>query len=249
MRIRRHMLRVALSSAASLLLLAPSPAVGEPQPVEPAFGPLSSPIRPGSSIGGCTSNFIFYELVYPTPEIPNPVPTVYMGTAGHCTDEPGERVSVSGTGQVGTVVYDSDVVKSNVDFSLIELDPERVSQTNPQMRGYEGPKGIATPATLAVGDQVDVYGYGIGVGLLEQTRPRFGVLTDWTNDEYVADMPAVNGDSGAPLLHDETGMALGIISRYGIDQVPPSTDVGPLLGWILREVRAAGFNVTLATID
>ena len=36
-----------------------------------------------------------------------------------------------------------------------------------------------------------------------------------TEQEYQADMPAVNGDSGGPLLHHETGAALGIISRYG----------------------------------
>jgi hypothetical protein len=64
----------------------------------------------------------------------------------------------------------------------------------------------------------------------------------------MADMPAVNGDSGAPLLHDKTGYALGIISRYGI-RVPPSTDIGPLVDWALREVRRSGFpDVVLATI-
>lgn len=222
--------------------------VAETEPVKPAFGPLSSPIRPGSSMGGCTYNYIYYELVYPTPEVPNPVPDVFIGTAGHCTDELGERTSVPGVGEIGTVVYDSDVAGVGVDFSLIQLDPERVTQTNPQMRGYEGPTGLATPAMLALGDRVDVYGYGLVVGQREETRPRWGLLTDWTDTEYVADMPAVNGDSGSPLLHDESGTALGIISRYGTDQVPPSTDVGPLITWVLQEVRAAGFDVVLATI-
>jgi hypothetical protein len=200
-------------------------------------------------MGGCTFNYIFYELVYPTPEVPQPVPDVFIGTAGHCTGEVGQRVSLSGLGEIGSVVYDSDVAGKTVDFSLIQLDPGRVAQTNPQMRGFEGPKGVATTSMLAVGDRVDIYGYGIVVGEREETRGRFGLLTDWTNNEYVADMPAVNGDSGAPLLHDESGFALGIISRYGLDQVPPSTDVGPLVDWALREVRAAGFDITLATID
>ncbi len=226
-----------------------APVSADPEPVKPAFGPLSSPIRPGSSKSNCTYNFVFYDVVYPTPEVPDPVPDVYIGTAGHCTGKTGERASLAGLGQIGTVVYDSDETGSDVDFSLIELDPGRVAQTNPQMRGFVGPKGVAAPSMLAVGDQVDVYGYGVGVGLLEQTRPRFGLLTDWTEDEYVADMPAVNGDSGAPLLHDESGFALGVISRYGFDQVPPSTDVGPLVSWALREVREAGFDVVLATVD
>jgi hypothetical protein len=233
--------------ALSLPAAGPASAV---DPEKPAFGPLSSPIRPGSSLGGyCTFNYIFYELVYATPENPSPVPDVFIGTAGHCTDEVGERVTLEGLGEIGSVAFDSDVAGKDVDFSLIQLDAERVGQANPQMRGFEGPTGVATPSTLEVGDRVDVYGYGIGVSEFEETRGRFGLLTDWTNDEYVADMPAVNGDSGAPLLHDESGLALGIISRYGLDQVPPSTDVGPLVDWALREVRAAGFDIALATID
>lgn len=219
-----------------------------PEPVRPAFGPLSSPIRPGSSLAGyCTFNYLFYEVVYPTAEVPNPVPDVFIGTAGHCTDAIGERVELEGFGEIGTVVYDSDLVRSGVDFSLVELDPNLVGQSNPQMRGFTGPKGVATPGMFALGDRVDVYGYGIVFGEREETRPRFGVLTEWDQNEYSADMPAVNGDSGAPLLHDKSGFALGIISRYGI-RIPPSTDRGPLVDWALREVRAAGFNVILATI-
>ena len=248
MRIRPRILATASIFALVAALPLSLPAAADPEPVRPAFGPLSSPIRPGSSMGGCTYNYIYYERVYPTVEVPNPVPDVFIGTAGHCTDEPGQRTSLPGVGEIGTVVYDSDVVDSGVDFSLIQLDPELVAQTNPQMRGFEGPKGVATPAMLALGDRVDVYGYGMVVGEVEQTRPRFGLLTDWTETEYVADMPAVNGDSGAPLLHDESGYALGIISRYGLGQVPPSTDVGPLITWALQEVRGAGFDVVLATI-
>lgn len=220
-----------------------------PELVEPAFGDLSSPIRPGSQFGGsCTFNFVFHEEVYAVPGEPEPVPDVFIGTAAHCTSGADQRVSVGGFGEIGTVVYDSDEADSDVDFSLVRIDPHLVGQTNPQMRGFEGPTGVATPDTLAVGDGVNVYGYGVAVGETEQTRPRSGVLTEWTQDEYMADMPAVNGDSGAPLLHDETGHALGIISRYGI-RVPPSTDWGPLVDWALREIHQAGFeDVHLSTI-
>ena len=250
LRVRNLFSAMAVAVAMVIGFSPASPVGAENEPVEPAFGPLSSPIRPGSSLGGtCTFNYIFYELAYPTAEEPEPIPEVFIGTAGHCTDELGERVTLAGLGEIGTVVYDSDVADSNVDFSLIELDAERVAQTNPQMRGFEGPKGVATTSMLEVGDRIDVYGYGIVVGSFEETRPRFGLLTDWTNDEFVADMPAVNGDSGAPVLHDESGFALGIISRYGVLQVPPSTEVGPLVDWALREARAAGFDITLATID
>lgn len=250
MKTRPLAVTLALAAAATLSLSVPGPAAAA-GPVKPAFGDLSSPIRPGSSLGGyCTFDWVFYEALEPTPEDPQPVPDVFIGTAGHCTDELGERATLAGFGPIGTVVYDSNVARSTVDFSLIRIDPHLVGKTNPQMRGFVGPRGVATTDMLAELDRVDVYGYGIVVGSREETRPRWGVLTDWRENEYVADMPAVNGDSGAPLLHDETGYALGVISRYGISEVPPSTDVGPLVTWALQEIRAAGFtNVVLATID
>lgn len=226
----------------------------DPEPVEPVFGDLSSPIRPGAEFragsSGCTYNWVFHQVVYPTVEDPNPVPDVYIGTAAHCTDEIGQRVTVPGTGEIGTVVYDADLVESGSDFALVELDAERVDETNPQMLGFVGPRGYATPDDLALGDRVNLHGFGLLVGNRPVTRSRTGLLTGWNDREYVADMPAVNGDSGGPLLHQETGKALGIISRYGFDQLPPSTDVGPLIPWILDDLAAAGFDdVVLTTID
>ena len=213
-------------------------------PRTPAWGPEDSPLRPGSSLGGyCTFNFVFF-----TPGTAAKAPKAYIGTAGHCTDELGEVVSHPELGEVGTVVYDSDLVDSGVDFSLIELKPEIVSQTNPKVLGWGGPTRAINYEDLQFGDQVDLYGYGVGLGIREETRPRYGFLVGFTETEYQADMPAVNGDSGSPLLHHETGAALGIISRYGLT-VPPSTDMGPLMPWIFEELGKAGFgNVKLATV-
>jgi hypothetical protein len=101
---------------------------------------------------------------------------------------------------------------------------------------------------LSTADRLDLYGTGMVFGDVPSTRHRAGVLTDWSRQEYAADLPSVNGDSGAPLLHFPTGRALGIVSRYGVTGLPASTDVGPLISWILRELRAAGFRVRLATI-
>ena len=247
---RRSMPAVLLLAAIALGTAgagAGAPAQAQAAAVQPAFGDLNSPIRPGASLGGyCTYNWVFYDVVDPVAE-PERVPDTYIGTAGHCTDEIGERVSLGDGPEIGTVVYDSDLVDSDVDFSLIRIDPELVASTNPTMLGWGGPAGFTTTADLARGDQVDVHGYGILLGDLDQTRSRFGFLVNWTEDEYVADMPAVNGDSGSPLLHHDTGKALGIISRYGFFAMPPSTDTGPMMPWIFRELDAAGFDVTLAT--
>lgn len=210
----------------------------------PAWGGPESPLRPGSSLGGyCTFNFVFYK-----PGTKTQAPKAYIGTAGHCTDKIGEVPEHAELGPIGKVVYDSDLMESTVDFSLIELDPAIVGQTNPEVLGWGGPTRVVEATDLELGTQVDVYGYGLGVGETEQTRPRSGYLVAWTEQEYQADMPAVNGDSGAPLIHHETGAALGIISRYGLT-VPPSTDQGPLMTWILSELKSVGINVKLATVN
>lgn len=226
---------------------APAPAKKAPKRT-PAWGGEDAPIRPGSSLGGyCTFNFIFY-----TPGTAAKAPKAYIGTAGHCTDKIGEETELPGVGVIGKVVYDSDLVKgeyTGVDFSLIELDPSMVSKTNPTVLGWGGPTRSATVEDFAVGDQVDVHGYGLVLGQNDVTRDRFGALVSWNENEYQADMPAVNGDSGSPLIHHETGAALGIISRYGV-AVPPSTDMGPLMGWIFEALDAEGFgNVRLATVE
>ncbi len=234
---------------APLLALSAAPAVATSEAAgpRPAFGGLDSLIRPGSSLGGyCTFNFVFYDSVLAEGEDP----VAYIGTAGHCTDGLGERVELPGTGEIGTVVYDSDLVGSGVDFSLIRIDDELVGRTNPQMRGFVGPTGSVTVADLSRGDVVDVHGYGLVLGQNDVTRSRQGVLVSWDEDEYVIDMPAVNGDSGSPILHDRTGKALGVVSRYGIFAVPPSTDQGPLMPYVFRELAAAGFgDVVLATVE
>ena len=241
--------RIASVLIAGGLLLGASaaPAVGKKASATPKWGPEDAPLHPGSqadtAAGQCTFNFAFYK-----PGSKGKPPVAYIGTAAHCTDKIGEVISNPEVGEVGKVVYDSDLVNSGVDFTLIELNPDVVAKTNPTVLGWGGPSRSITQEDLAVGDQVDVYGYGLLLGETEQTRPRYGVLVAFTEQEYQANMPAVNGDSGAPLLHHETGAALGIISRYGIN-VPPSTDMGPLMPWIFEELDAAGFgDVKLATV-
>ncbi len=231
-------------ACALVLGAAAAPVHGKKRSTSPKWGDADSPLRPGASLGGyCTFNFVFY-----TPGTAKKPPRAFIGTAGHCTDKLDERVEQPRLGEIGTVVYDSDLVDSEVDFSLIEIDPDKVAQTNPEVLHWGGPTRSITLDDLAVGDRVDIYGYGIGVSATEQTRPRYGFLVAFNENEYQADMPAVNGDSGSPLIHHETGAALGIISRYGIG-VPPSTDQGPLMPWIFEELAAAGFNVRLATVS
>lgn len=208
--------------------------------VWPAWGDLATAtIRPGSSLGGyCTFNFLF--------ESPNG--TGYIGTAAHCTDGVGERLMLPGVGEIATVVYDSDDDGSIVDFTLARLDDDRIAQAHPKMLDHEGPTGAITLADLAVGDLVHIHGYGMVFGDAEETQSRSGVLMDWSEEEFVINMPAVPGDSGSSILHD-SGKALGIISRFNLNDTPPSTDTGPLMPFIFEELAKAGYgDVRLATI-
>ncbi len=261
---------IALAAALAIPLTVPAISQGagaqEALPTRPAYAATAeeADVRPGAPVGSedfsdlpltetdayCTYNWVFHDVVEPDPITGvTPEPNAYIGTAAHCTDGAGERMSLVGYGEIGEVVYDSDDVGSEVDFTLIRLDDDVVGDTHPQMLGFAAPTGFATSEDLVVGSLVGIHGYGIGLGQNDITRNREGLLTGSTDDEYVADMPAVNGDSGSPLVLSDSGLALGIISRFGFDQAPPSTDVGPLLSWVFENLTTAGFDVELATIE
>lgn len=205
----------------------------------PAWGPLSAPLRPGAeaetAVGFCTYNFLFYDAS-----------NAYVGTAAHCTDQLNEVARLGNGQRVGVVVYDSDRTtgaNADVDFSLIKLDASMIAQANPKVLGpVHGPTGSVTSADLRIGEPVAFYGYGLLLGELAQTRPREGALVTFSATMYQADMLAVNGNSGAPILEKETGKALGTVSHYGTC----TTDEGPLMSFVLSELDRAGFDVTPA---
>lgn len=225
----------------TLLALGLVPAGAQEVDPRPAFGDTSAPLRPGASLGGyCTFNFVFFDSEID--EEAGETPTGFIGTAAHCTDELDEVVQLDGYGAIGTVVYDSDLVSSNVDFALIELFDHVIADTNPTMRGFDGPYGSVVADDLSAGDLVSQHGYGMVLGENSLTRSRQGVLVDHTADEFVINGPFMPGDSGSAILHSETGKALGIISRFNFGERGASTDIGPLMGYIFNELDAAGFD-------
>lgn len=233
--------------ASLLAALVALPALSAPVGAEvsttaaPAWGSLSAPLRPGAEAqtaeGFCTYNFLFYDSS-----------NAYVGTAAHCTDKLNEVAKLGNGQRVGVVVYDSDRASGadrDVDFALIRLDAAMVSQANPKMLGnVNGPTGNVSHRDLRIGEPVAFFGYGLLLGELAATRPREGAVVTFDTRLYQADMPAVNGDSGAPMLEKETGRALGIVSHYGTY----TTDEGPLMSFVLDELKKAGFNVQLATV-
>lgn len=191
-------------------------------------------IQPGTQVstsaGLCTLNFVFKDAA-----------NTYIGTAGHCAEGTGGRASTSGLGSWGTIVVDIDTA---VDFALIRVDAAKLSLVRADVQHWGGPTGIATPADAGAGDLLALYGYGMGFDVSEPTRAKQGVLLSHTSTSYVADTWAVFGDSGGPVLHKDTGLAVGIVSQFNL---PVSTDVGPTVPAILNALSARGYSVTLQT--
>jgi hypothetical protein len=204
-------------------------------------------IQPGaevtSSAGQCTLNFVFRGTTG----------KLYIGTAGHCVTRANERMYAATGEAFGTAVFSVD--HGNDDFTLIDIDASKLSLVNPAVRSFGGPKGYTTSSTVALGDELEIYGYGAGFGLTEPTRPRYGVLIDADANSYRAETMAVPGDSGGPFLQARTGKALGIVSHTGIDDThiggltfpSPHTDIGPTVERILALCSAAGYKLTLVT--
>lgn len=142
-----------------------------------------------------------------------PEPRLFAGTAGHCVDGVGARVSTR-DGAFGTVAYhrlteDGDAFD---DVAFIEIDRAKEHLVNPKMLGFNGPTGYTTAGVARPGDRAHVYGNGLLLGETELTRPRSGTLTYADDDYYGATLPVIFGDSGGPVLH-ENGQALGIVAH------------------------------------
>lgn len=207
-------------------------------PAVAADGPdANTYIQPGSEVltpvGGCTLNFVWKDAA-----------NTYVGTAGHCAEGTGGRVSTPGHGAWGSIVLDID---GDTDFALIRVDAAKVPMVRAAVQHWGGPTGVATAAETRAGDVLALYGYGVGFSVNEVTRAKQGVLVSDNAAQYEADTWAVYGDSGGPVLHKATGKALGIVSAFNFVDVPPTTDAGPTLAHIQAQLAARGYNVVLQT--
>lgn len=199
--------------------------------------PAIKPIQPGAEVqiglNLCTLNFVFRSGS-----------TRYIGTAGHCASTTGLRAVTEGL-EFGTVVYTRN--DNVLDFALIRIDNGDLDQVSNAVRHWGGPSGVTATADVGTLDMLNFYGYGFVVGSLAETRPRQGVLVTYGSTHFQMDGPAVNGDSGGPVLHAETGRALGIISQYGLNETIPTTDYGPTMSHITTMLASAGYTLTLQT--
>lgn len=187
-------LRHIASMVALVATLVPSAATAEVAQTQ-----IQPGARISTPIGSCTTNLVFT----------NSAGRLFIGTAGHCADV-GDRIESANGTEFGTVVTSENNYPVS-DFALILIDTEDEHLVSPALRYWGGPTGITTYSDVAQGDLVLSYGYGIGFGSNEYTRRRAGFLWTYGVQNYTAFIGGTPGDSGGPIVHAETGKALGVI--------------------------------------
>ena len=194
-------------------------------------------IQPGaevnSSIGQCTLNYVFQGGG-----------ALFIGTAGHCSKSAGDVMTDENGARIGTVAF--RIESGDDDFTLIRIDPARYGEVNPSVRTWGGPTGSTISTQTNTGDVLLLSGYGVVFSTLAQTRGRPGILAADTPTAYFAELPAIFGDSGGPVIEASTGKALGIVSGIGLT-IPPSTLLGPTVEGTLKTLAAHGLSVQLVT--
>jgi hypothetical protein len=210
---------------------------------EPA-GAAGEPIQPGveisTDVGGCTLNFIYDGTGAQAGK-------VFGGTAAHCVSAVGQEVRL-GTGEVfGHVALIGDEDSTVDDYAFIEILSSVLSRVNPAMKGNPSyPTGVATASETAIGDLVQLSGYGLGFGLTGPTQERrVGAITYDDAQEHEVIAPLIFGDSGGPLVHIASGKAYGIVSRLCIGLCE---EEGPTVEGLLAKAAARGFTVSLRTV-
>lgn len=192
-------------------------------------------IRPGSFMvdpSGCRMNFVFRSGG-----------SYAIGTAGHCVDRVGQRVTLltvapgGGTPvlvDIGEVVVRSFSTKRIApDFALVRIRPELnawVFATIAQVGGpcviYAGSGLAQVPvptifngqASRAGPEVVAHYGHGLGVGTGGTARS--GVAVYWESAAYYFDSAAAFGDSGSPVRVSDL-MAAGNLTALVVDSQHP----------------------------
>jgi hypothetical protein len=199
-----------------------------------------APIIAGNSL--CTLNWIYDGSGGP-----------YVGTAGHCVANVGQRVALDEAGGApggfGSVAF----ISPNLDYSLIRIDAAELGNVSAAMRGHPNiPTGVSTTATAAVGDIVQYSGYGIGVSLTSVTREqRIGILGYNDGQQHYSYGVITPGDSGGPVGDVSDGnKALGIVDTVGVavNPLPQAGEGGVSVEGLLADAAAFGFPIFVRTV-
>lgn len=169
-------------------------------------------VRPGATVlsptGQCSFNFMWRDQSGHR----------YMGTAGHCIIDSGERTWVYGSGpvarnsagqRVGEFVY--AILSDPKDFALIRLDAGATA--SPQMCHFGGPTAQNDDLTS---NRVVIHHFGQGLALGATVPGRTAVANNLPSPDHVhANGAAVFGDSGSGAISAD-GRALGVVVTIGV---------------------------------
>ncbi|HVE99437.1 MAG TPA: trypsin-like serine protease [Mycobacteriales bacterium] len=201
-------------------------------------------IQPGvyseSSVGGCTFNFVYDGVGAQAGK-------TYIGTAAHCVAEVGDQVTLGSGELVGTVAHLGDENSTALDYAFVEVRSELLSRVRAAVKGYPSyPKGMTSPQDTALGDTIQLSGYGVGYGATALTQEKRIAVMGY-DDAAIHDVagPIHFGDSGGPLVHAKSGKALGIVSRlcFGV-----CSEEGPTVAGLIAAAAENGFTVQLRTV-
>lgn len=217
--------------------------------VMPTAQAQDAPIQPGVSIetggGYCTLNWIYDGADG----------KVYGGTAAHCVENVGDRISLA-TGSLGEPIEEFGSVAyidNNLDYAFIAIDAEDLGQVNPALKGHPAiPTGVSTQETAATGDIMQFSGNGVGFHLTPVTQEkRQGILHSNDGTQHYILGAVSPGDSGGPVADVTDGnKAFGIVNTVGlgINGLPYAGEGGVSLEGMLADAKAAGFSVTVRTV-
>ncbi|MDV6012898.1 hypothetical protein [Haloechinothrix sp. LS1_15] len=210
-------------------------------------------IQPGSSIttgsGYCTLNWIYDGTGAQAGN-------VYGGTAAHCVDEVGQRISLATSSlgeselEFGEVAFMAD----DLDYAFIEIDDEYTGIVDPAMKGHpQIPTGVSTTDSAQVGDLIQFSGHGVGFHLTSLTREqRVGVLGYNDGTQHYVNGLVTPGDSGGPVANlSDGGTALGLVNTLGVGvaDLPYVGEGGISLEGMFADAADSGFTVTLRTVE
>jgi hypothetical protein len=186
----------------------------------------------------CTLTFIFRDSRR----------RLYTGTTAEkdCVPRVGARVYDENGRAFGTAVF-REYRAPSMSFTLIRIDRSRYRNVDPSVLGWGGPTGVASRTSVKRGTVILFAGHGFVEGDLKQTQPRAGILASYDGSAFTADSLAELGDSGGPVIDAATGHAVGMISKFGLFQQPPTTDIGPAIERILADLARHGFRLRLVT--
>lgn len=225
----RRSLRIGLTLALAVAALTPAASARA----------ATDPIQPGdfvgTSVGGCTLNFVFTGGS-----------KTYFGTAAHCVKRVGETVETLAGEPFGRVALIGNAKVTAQDWAFIEVLPEYLSRVRSAVLGNAGaPRKVTRAAETRAGDLVQFSGYGVGYDLLNVTREqRRGVIMYDDPREYTLVGLDTWGDSGGPIVHTKTRGAYAIVSRLCIGLC---TSEGPTVEGMLAAAAARGLYLTLRT--